>query len=38
MSHFFANPLSVFLSDHISAALQQTELCEAIRNLPSFRR
>ncbi|KKA20761.1 Uncharacterized protein T310_5211 [Rasamsonia emersonii CBS 393.64] len=38
MSHFFANPLSVFLSDDISATLQQTELCEAIRNLPSFRR
>ncbi|CRG92193.1 Origin recognition complex subunit 3 [Talaromyces islandicus] len=35
MSHFFANPLSVLFSQ---SASQQKELCEAIRNLASFRR
>ncbi|KAE8550305.1 hypothetical protein EYB25_006529 [Talaromyces marneffei] len=34
MSHFFANPLSNLLS---SPSLKQKELCEAIRNLKSFR-
>ncbi|GAM38774.1 hypothetical protein TCE0_033r09783 [Talaromyces pinophilus] len=34
MSHFFANPLSILLS---SSSSKQKELCEAIRNLKSFR-
>ncbi|KAE8350770.1 origin recognition complex subunit 3 N-terminus-domain-containing protein [Aspergillus coremiiformis] len=38
MTHFFANPLAVLLSDKASANMQQGKLCEAIRNLPSFRR
>ncbi|KAL2004373.1 hypothetical protein VTN02DRAFT_2019 [Thermoascus thermophilus] len=38
MSHFFANSLAVLLSDSVSTNLSQSELCEAIRNLPSFRR
>jgi origin recognition complex subunit 3 len=37
MSHFFANPISVLLADHIGEDLQHDKLCEAIRNLPSFR-
>jgi origin recognition complex subunit 3 len=39
MSHFFANPLSVLLADEVPVkVLHQPRLCEAIRNLPSFRR
>ncbi|OKL56863.1 hypothetical protein UA08_07830 [Talaromyces atroroseus] len=34
MSHFFANPLSVLLP---SPSSQQKQLCEAIRNLKSYR-
>ncbi|RAO72730.1 uncharacterized protein BHQ10_008742 [Talaromyces amestolkiae] len=34
MSHFFANPLSLLLSPSI---FKQKELCDAIRNLKSFR-
>ncbi|KAJ5782221.1 Origin recognition complex subunit 3 [Penicillium paradoxum] len=37
MSHFFANPLAVLLANPNSAILTQNKLCEAIRNLPSFR-
>ncbi|KAE8145136.1 origin recognition complex subunit 3 N-terminus-domain-containing protein [Aspergillus avenaceus] len=37
MMHFFANPVSVLLSDEASK-VQREPLCEAIRNLPSFRR
>jgi len=37
MSHFFANSLSVLLADEIPATIQQDKLCEAIRNVPSFR-
>ncbi|KAL4774089.1 origin recognition complex subunit 3 N-terminus-domain-containing protein [Aspergillus nidulans var. acristatus] len=37
MSHFFANPISVLLADHIGEDLQHDKLCEAIRNVPSFR-
>ncbi|CEO58573.1 hypothetical protein PMG11_03285 [Penicillium brasilianum] len=37
MSHFFANPLSVLLGNPAPATLTQPRLCEAIRNLPSFR-
>lgn len=38
MSHFFANSLSVLLSDDISTASpSRAELCQAVRNLPSFR-
>ncbi|KKK17933.1 hypothetical protein AOCH_005591 [Aspergillus ochraceoroseus] len=37
MSHFFANPLSVLLANDFPSELQQqSNLCEAIRNLPSF--
>ncbi|KAF7593855.1 hypothetical protein BBP40_010665 [Aspergillus hancockii] len=38
MTHFFANPLAVLLSDEVPAGVQQKKLCEIIRNLPSFRR
>ncbi|KAL2814765.1 origin recognition complex subunit 3 N-terminus-domain-containing protein [Aspergillus granulosus] len=38
MSHFFANPASVLLADEIPTAIQQDKLCEAIRNVPSFRK
>ncbi|KAL4752660.1 hypothetical protein BDW72DRAFT_191823 [Aspergillus terricola var. indicus] len=37
MSHFFANPISVLLADRIAEDLQHDKLCEAIRNVPSFR-
>ncbi|KAL4940525.1 hypothetical protein BDV06DRAFT_196523 [Aspergillus oleicola] len=37
MSHFFANPVSVFLADDIPGYLQHDKICEAIRNIPSFR-
>ncbi|KAL4883638.1 origin recognition complex subunit 3 N-terminus-domain-containing protein [Aspergillus karnatakaensis] len=37
MSHFFANPISVFLASNVPGNLQQAQLCEAIRNTPSFR-
>lgn len=38
MSHFFADPLAVLLSTDVSAELPYGKLCEAVRNLPSFRR
>ncbi|KAK2798785.1 hypothetical protein FQN51_007461 [Onygenales sp. PD_10] len=38
MAHFFANPLSVLLSTTRPVNQVQTELCEAIRNIPSFRK
>ncbi|TPX25054.1 hypothetical protein DIZ76_010503 [Coccidioides immitis] len=38
MAHFFANPLAVLLSNGICDKDFQPELCEAIRNIPSFRR
>ncbi|KAE8390696.1 origin recognition complex subunit 3 N-terminus-domain-containing protein [Aspergillus alliaceus] len=38
MTHFFANPLAMLLSDDVSVNMQNGKLCEAIRNLPSFRR
>ncbi|EAW15103.1 putative origin recognition complex subunit 3 [Aspergillus clavatus NRRL 1] len=38
MTHFFANPLSVLLADDRSAKLRTPPVCEAIRNLPSFRK
>ena len=38
MTHFFANPLSVFLDTAKTLASCQTEHYEAVRNLPSFRR
>ena len=38
MAHFFANPLSILLSKDAPVDSFQSELCEAIRNLPSFRR
>ncbi|KAG0153101.1 hypothetical protein PDIDSM_2060 [Penicillium digitatum] len=37
MSHFFANPLAVLLANPDSTILAQNKLCEAVRNLPSFR-
>ncbi|ODH39835.1 hypothetical protein ACO22_01778 [Paracoccidioides brasiliensis] len=37
MAHFFANPLSTLLSKSATTTSLQTELCEAIRNIPSFR-
>ncbi|KAL4969243.1 putative origin recognition complex subunit 3 [Aspergillus stella-maris] len=37
MSHFFANPVSVLLAEDIPGDLQIERLCEAIRNVPSFR-
>ncbi|KAG5292003.1 origin recognition complex subunit [Histoplasma ohiense] len=38
MAHFFANPLSMLLSTVESANTFYPGLCEAIRNIPSFRR
>ncbi|KAA8642214.1 putative origin recognition complex subunit 3 [Aspergillus tanneri] len=39
MSHFFANPLAVLLADDQDLSkLPPGKLCEAIRNIPSFRR
>lgn len=38
MAHFFANPLSVLLAGEIQGGKLQPELCEAIRNTPSFRK
>ncbi|KAB8257530.1 origin recognition complex subunit 3 N-terminus-domain-containing protein [Aspergillus pseudonomiae] len=38
MTHFFANPLAILLSNGVSVNMQDEKLCEAIRNLPSFRR
>lgn len=38
MTHFFANPLTIFLNTTQSLATSQAEHCEAVRNLPSFRR
>ncbi|PGH33633.1 origin recognition complex subunit 3 [[Emmonsia] crescens] len=38
MAHFFANPLSALLSKVEAAKTLQSDLCEAIRNIPSFRR
>ena len=39
MSHFFANPLSVLLSEHaVSSPSYARVICEAIRNTESFRR
>ncbi|KAI9795823.1 MAG: hypothetical protein M1835_005146 [Candelina submexicana] len=37
MSHFYANPLSVFMADEIKFGLLQPEHFEALRNLSSFR-
>ncbi|KAJ5166564.1 uncharacterized protein N7482_005345 [Penicillium canariense] len=37
MSHFFANPLAVLLGSPAPATISRGRLCEAIRNLPSFR-
>ncbi|KAH1366170.1 hypothetical protein KXX16_009264 [Aspergillus fumigatus] len=37
MTHFFANPLSVLLANDLPGTLRSGPLCEAIRNLPSFR-
>jgi origin recognition complex subunit 3 len=37
MTHFFANPLSVLLAKDLPGTLRNGPLCEAIRNLPSFR-
>lgn len=38
MTHFFANPLSIFLDTTQLLASSQIEHYEAVRNLPSFRR
>ncbi|KAF3482156.1 origin recognition complex subunit [Arthroderma uncinatum] len=38
MAHFFANPLSVLLAGEDRLKELQPELCEAIRNTPSFRK
>ncbi|PGH18495.1 hypothetical protein AJ80_04465 [Polytolypa hystricis UAMH7299] len=38
MAHFFANPLLVLLSPELPTDQLQAELCEAVRNTPSFRR
>ncbi|KAK2873454.1 hypothetical protein FQN49_002361 [Arthroderma sp. PD_2] len=38
MAHFFANPLSVILAGEDRLKQLQPELCEAIRNTPSFRK
>ncbi|PWY71460.1 hypothetical protein BO70DRAFT_414589 [Aspergillus heteromorphus CBS 117.55] len=38
MSHFFANPLAVLLADESVPDIRRDKVCEAIRNLPSFRR
>ena len=37
MSHFFANPLTVFLDEQMDHAELQSEHYEAVRNLESFR-
>ncbi|KAL3465388.1 origin recognition complex subunit 3 N-terminus-domain-containing protein [Aspergillus heterothallicus] len=37
MSHFFANPISILLADEIPSTIQLSKLCEAVRNVPSFR-
>ncbi|KAL4913159.1 origin recognition complex subunit 3 N-terminus-domain-containing protein [Aspergillus aurantiobrunneus] len=37
MSHFFANPISVLLADDAPGDLKHGKLCEAVRNVPSFR-
>ncbi|KAL4927905.1 putative origin recognition complex subunit 3 [Aspergillus undulatus] len=37
MSHFFANAISVLLADTIPEGLHRGKICEAIRNVPSFR-
>ncbi|KAF3899000.1 Origin recognition complex subunit [Trichophyton interdigitale] len=38
MAHFFANSLSVLLAGEMQGGKLQPELCEAIRNTPSFRK
>ncbi|PGH10089.1 origin recognition complex subunit 3 [Blastomyces parvus] len=38
MAHFFANPLCTLLSEIEPANILPSDLCEAIRNIPSFRR
>ncbi|KAL4888704.1 origin recognition complex subunit 3 N-terminus-domain-containing protein [Aspergillus ambiguus] len=38
MTHFFANPLAVFLAREGPLTAPSDHLCEAIRNVPSFRR
>ncbi|KAI1208815.1 origin recognition complex subunit 3 N-terminus-domain-containing protein [Annulohypoxylon truncatum] len=38
MCHFYANPLTVFLSDNIDSEIFQEEHIETVRCLPSFRR
>ncbi|KAI0842085.1 origin recognition complex subunit 3 N-terminus-domain-containing protein [Hypoxylon sp. FL0890] len=38
MCHFYANPLTVFLSEDIETEILQEEHLEAVRCLPSFRR
>ncbi|OAX85443.1 hypothetical protein ACJ72_00168 [Emergomyces africanus] len=38
MAHFFANPLATLLSNVETANTSRPDLCEAIRNTPSFRR
>lgn len=37
MSYFFANPLAILLAEDTQRTFQP-ELCQAIRNVPSFRR
>ncbi|CAK47082.1 uncharacterized protein An16g08850 [Aspergillus niger] len=37
MSHFFANPLAVLLADETVPSMRRGLVCEALRNLPSFR-
>ncbi|RAL01531.1 putative origin recognition complex subunit 3 [Aspergillus ibericus CBS 121593] len=37
MSHFFANPLTVLLAGETPPSMREDIVCEAIRNLPSFR-
>ncbi|GCB24802.1 origin recognition complex subunit 3 [Aspergillus awamori] len=37
MSHFFANPLAVLLADGTVPSMRRGLVCEALRNLPSFR-
>ncbi|KAH8676297.1 origin recognition complex subunit [Xylariales sp. PMI_506] len=37
MSHFYANPLSILLSDELDDSLLQKEHLEVVRSLPSFR-
>ncbi|KAF9894214.1 hypothetical protein FE257_007716 [Aspergillus nanangensis] len=38
MSHFFTNPLAIFLADKEPHNSPPGKLCETIRNVPSFRR